>query len=299
MHCPKYDILRKLPVLGKFFKNNIKVALCCIVKMENEYLRFYVEYYRNLHFDKIFIYDNNEPDGERPEDVIGDYVKQGYVDIVDFRGRTLAQAAAYQDCHERYGKEYDWIAYFDCDEYLTFADDTNEIHEFLSQDKFREFQILHINWMIYDDNDQLDNDGRNIVDRLTRPLLPLNYILPREGRPWNDHVKSMIRGNCPDINWEYPHTPGNKNASCCNPEGLSVDANSPFQDFNHSTLYLRHYRTKTVGEWMKNKMQRGFPDMMAEEWKKLLTLDVFFEYNKESEEKLSYAKKLVALMEKK
>ena len=295
-------ILKGLPFFRMFCKGknvypDIKVALCCIVKMENEYLRFFVEYYKNLHFDKIFIYDNNDVGGENLEEVIGDYIEPGYVEVIDFRGKKQAQALAYQDCHERYGQEYDWIAYFDCDEFLTFADETNEIHKFLNQDKFKEFQILHINWMLYDDNDQLDNDGRNIVERFAKPLTPLDYMLPRIGRPWNDHIKSVVRGDFRDIKWEYPHTPGSTSAMCCNPEGESVDPYSPFQKFTHSTLFLRHYRTKSIGEWMRNKMQRGFPDMTEEEWKKCLTLDVFFEYNTKTEEKLNYAKK-VALMGK-
>ncbi len=43
--------------------------------MENDYIRFFVEYYKNLHFDKIFIYDNNDIDGEKFEDVINDYIQ--------------------------------------------------------------------------------------------------------------------------------------------------------------------------------------------------------------------------------
>ena len=69
-------ILKGLPFFRMFCKGknvypDIKVALCCIVKMENEYLRFFVEYYKNLHFDKIFIYDNNDVGGENLEEVIG------------------------------------------------------------------------------------------------------------------------------------------------------------------------------------------------------------------------------------
>ena len=52
-----------------------KIALCCIAKMENDYIRFFVEYYKNLHFDKIFIYDNNNTDGEKFEDVKNDYIQ--------------------------------------------------------------------------------------------------------------------------------------------------------------------------------------------------------------------------------
>ena len=51
---------------------NIKVCLCTIGKQENLYVREYVSYYKNYNLDKIFIYDNNEINGEKFEDVIGD-----------------------------------------------------------------------------------------------------------------------------------------------------------------------------------------------------------------------------------
>ena len=51
----------------------MKIALCCIVKNENDYLDEYVNYYHDLGFDKIFIYDNNDINGENPVDIIGKY----------------------------------------------------------------------------------------------------------------------------------------------------------------------------------------------------------------------------------
>ena len=99
------SISRKLLSLtvGPFIRRATKynhtgeIALCCIAKLENEYIRFFVEYYKNLKFDKIFIYDNNDPDGERFEEVIGDYIQSGFVEIIDFRGRKNALLASYQD----------------------------------------------------------------------------------------------------------------------------------------------------------------------------------------------------------
>jgi hypothetical protein len=61
-------------------------------------------------------------------------------------------------------------------------------------------------------------------------------------------------------------------------------------------VFLRHYRTKTIGEWVKNKMRRGFPDISEEEWKKILSIDHFFEYNTRTEEKERYAEELFRLM---
>lgn len=187
-----------------------KVALCCIGKMENDYIREYIEYYQKLCFDKIFLYDNNDIDGEKFEDVIGDYIQKGFVDIVDFRGRKMCQCDAYQDCYNRHNKEYDWIAFFDCDEFLTFVDSGKNVRDFLFQKNFSKFQLMHINWMVFGDNEMLDNDGRPVVERFVKPVFPLDF----KGMlsfPENNHIKSIIRGGLTDIKWNggygASHTP--------------------------------------------------------------------------------------------
>ncbi len=38
------------------------------------------------NIDKIFLYDNNESNGERHKKVINDYIEIGFVEIINFRG---------------------------------------------------------------------------------------------------------------------------------------------------------------------------------------------------------------------
>ena len=37
----------------------MKVALCCIGRLENRYIKEYVDFYLGIGVDKIFLYDNN------------------------------------------------------------------------------------------------------------------------------------------------------------------------------------------------------------------------------------------------
>ena len=270
--------------------NTGKIALCCIAKLENRYIRDFVEYYKNLHFDRIIIYDNNDPDGERFEEVLGDYIVSGFVEIVDFRGRKIAQLEAYDDCYAKNSRRYDWIAFFDCDEYLTFTDKSLDIHSFLSKEKYLPFQVMHVNWMVYGDNDLLEDDGRSVMERFKNPVLPLDFSTM--GFPENNHVKTLIRGGMPYQRWCNPHTIISDYLLCCNPEAQQTDLRSPFQDFTFDTAYLRHYSTKTIGEWVKNKMKRGIPDRPEASWRKALSLDRFFKTNKQTPEKLAYAEQI-------
>lgn len=167
----------------------MKVALCCIGRLENQYAVEYVEYYKSIGFDKIFIYDNNHDGEEHFEDVLQSYIDDGFVTVIDYRDKEAAQLSAYNDCYSKYGDEYDWIAFFDFDEFLTLVKD-KDIKSYLSH--FEGFQGVKINWMVYTDNGLVKNDGRGVLERFTTPMeydKAVTYKFPQ-----NYHVKSVLRG---------------------------------------------------------------------------------------------------------
>ena len=59
----------------------IKACLCVIGKNENLYVKEFVTYYKNLGYNHIYIYDNNDVNGERFEDVLDDEIKSNFVTI--------------------------------------------------------------------------------------------------------------------------------------------------------------------------------------------------------------------------
>ena len=50
----------------------MKTLLCCIGRRENQHIREFVEWYKNLGFTNIVLYDNNY-DGEEDFDGEGNY----------------------------------------------------------------------------------------------------------------------------------------------------------------------------------------------------------------------------------
>lgn len=270
----------------------MKVALCCIGRMENMYSQEYVEYYRNLGVDKIFVYDNNHDGDEHFEEVLQPYIDDGLVDIVDFRNKTVCQLEAYQDCYDKHGNEYDWIAFFDFDEYLTFKDEKISIKDYLSYEQFNEYDMIHINWMIYDDNDLVYYENKPLIERFKRPKMPLDF---KKAYPFpqNCHIKSIVRGNRKVIWDDTPHTPRNYSLKCCNSNGKACDSCSPFVlPFVFDTAYLRHFTTKTIEEFYTNKVKRGFPDGNKNFFKKHKWSDDFFTINDKTDEKMKYIESL-------
>lgn len=270
----------------------MNVAVCCIGRSENRYIREYVEHYKSIGVDKIFIYDNNYDGEEHFEDVINDHIESGFIDIIDYRNRTLCQLMAYQDCYNKYGGDYDWILFIDCDEYL-YMNGFDNIKDFLSKDKFNEYDLIHINLMTYGDNDILKYDRRRLSERFIEPVRPLNFK-KTFNFPENDHISSIVRGRLSRVVWnKTPHTPSNE-LRCCDAGGMEQNSNSPFvHPFDFTYAHFKHYTTKTVEEWVEIKVKRGFPDGNKDFFVDNDVLDDFFKVNRITYKKVKYANKLL------
>ena len=89
------------------------------------------------------------------------------------------------------------------------------------------------------------------------------------------------------------HTCYNSFCRCCDANANRVDVNSAFNEIDFTTAYIRHYSTKTIGEWVKIKQKRGLADMDDQKASQFLGLDYSFRYNNKTEEKLRYAEMLM------
>ncbi len=167
----KYEALKAKYVIDK--PKYLKIALCTMGKWENHYIREWVEYYKNLGISKIFLYDNNDIDGERFEDEISDFIKNNFIEIINYRGKYSdkynLQSKAYVDCYINRVKDYDYLAIFDIDEFL-YLNNYTHISDYLSQPKFKDFDCIRFPWLIMDDNDLVivQNNNYSLNKRFLR-----------------------------------------------------------------------------------------------------------------------------------
>ena len=106
-------------ICNNFFnENKTKTSLCIIAKQENKYIKEFVHYYKKLKINKIFLYDNNDLNGEHLEDVLSKYIKNNFVEIINYRGKYKPQKQAYNHCYINNNKDYNWMTFYDADEYL-------------------------------------------------------------------------------------------------------------------------------------------------------------------------------------
>lgn len=257
----------------------MKVLLCCIARLENRYIREFVEHYKKIGVDNICLYDNNFDGEEDFNDVIFDYIESGFVILHDFRNRKYAQFDSYNHCYVNYRNEYDWVMFFDIDEFLILRNHQT-IKEFLSQDKFAEYQAVHVKWKIFDDNGVVHDDGRPVMERFTNEAIGTD---PAYMKRENTHIKTILRGNLGILKFDNPHAPkGHHSYKACCADGSQHGFTTFFSSHYCEDAELYHYTTKSISEYIM-KIKRG---SAATPRPYQTYIDKFFGVNKPTKEKI-------------
>lgn len=257
-----------------------KIALVAIGRRENLYAVEFVEHYQKLGFDNIYILDNNHDGEEHFEDVLSPFVDSGFVKILDYRNQIKPQMRAYTEVYAQIGKDYDWIAFYDFDEFLFVSG--MDVKEWLGRFP-QDCEEVLTNWMCMTDNDLVHYDPRPLVERfrqMMQPDKPVQYSFPD-----NCHVKAIIRGGLSVKFGGNPHVPDTP-LKAYNASGIRCN-NAPWQPIDWSTAHLRHFTTKTIEEWMTRKMQVGTPDRDPKQFLPFYK-DRFFTINRMTPEKQAY-----------
>jgi hypothetical protein len=125
--------------------------MCTIGKKENIYIKEFVDYYKKLGYNHIFLYDNNDINDERFDEILKTEIKNNFVTIINYRGykgkKQNPQFDSYKNCYQKNHHNYDWLSFFDIDEYLELNPLNQKIQEFLNQKKFNKCQVIKINWL--------------------------------------------------------------------------------------------------------------------------------------------------------
>lgn len=295
-----YCFYTKLKHLFKniFIKNkDIKVCLCIMGKEENIYAKEYIAHYKKLGYNHIFLYDNNDINGEKFEKILIDEINDDFVTILNFRGkkgkkgkRGGIQLEIYYHCYEKNNKEYDWLSFFDFDEFLEIRPKGESIQNFLSNKRYKTCETIKINFLHYSDNEYLFYFNNSVQERFTTPLY--NNIN-------NKVVKSIIKGSLKENYWKRSncaHTSLMKYITC-NSLGQKIKYNSFIIPFNYTYAYLKHYMTKSVEEYC-NKVRRGeafFNYLQFNEKRKQFKINKYFKFNKKTNNKIILFKLLFSI----
>ena len=231
-------------------KSALKVLICTVAKQENKYIKEFVEHYEKLKFEKIIIYDNNDLNGENFNKILRNEIKNKFIEIIDYRGLSQPQESALNDCYNKNKMNYDWIAFYDIDEFL-YIRKYSDINQFLSLGKFKKCQSIIINWKYFGDNDKLYYESKPLSKRFIYPL-DIAKINIDSKHLFFSAAKTIVRGRL-NITWGHlPHYINNtKN---CRPSGKILK--NYFSPPQLSKAWLSHYITKSTEEFIQ-RLKRG------------------------------------------
>ena len=220
--------------------NNIKVALVCIAKNEDYYLDEWLEYNHKLGFNHIFLYENDwRCNLEKP-----------YLTKIKCDGK-VKQLFAYNSFIEN-NKEFDWVAFIDCDEFITLVKHNN-IKEFINE--YDNTNGISLNWFYFGSGDLLKRESNSLLKQFQH-----------RSSKTDKHIK-VIMNLKKNFKMILPH---NSNISV-------IDTNRKLFNgsFNYGgpsdVAYINHYRNKTYEDFIL-RCERGRADceLVAKitEWEK-------------------------------
>ena len=268
----------------KFRESNIKVCICTLAKDENKYILEFVEHYKKYGIDKIYLYDNNDIDGERFDDILRKYIEDEFVLIKDWRGikGTSTYYGIMDSCYQTYHDQYDWLIFYEIDEFLYLKNYKN-IKSYLISNRFKKCESIQLNWVHMSDNNKIYYENKSLAERF-----------PEIGKNVNRYkfnkicfVKTIIRGHLKNINITHNHFLSKK-LKACNGFGRmnknkGILSLRPDYEYN----YIKHYYSKSAQEFVE-KINRG--DLLRGneieiiEW----AIEKFFYINEITKEKIEY-----------
>lgn len=208
----------------------MNVALVCIAKNEDNYIEEWIQYHLYLGFDHIFIYENDWRCN----------IDSSLVTKIPFDGLGM-QENAYNHFLKYYNNEYDWVAFFDVDEFLVLKKQ-DDVKIFLQD--YNDYNGVAINWYIFGDNNLNEpNESYSVLERFTK-----------RGRLMDNHVKCIVKTN---INDSYNIHNFRKTSVVNTNKDVIV---GPFnKSKNDDIAQINHYFTKTIKEWEQKKTRGRAP----------------------------------------
>ena len=186
-----------------------------------------------------------------------------------------------EDCRKKNFKKYDWLIFFDMDEFL-FLRNYTHIQDYLNQRHFNKCQRIYLNWFFHTDNNLLYYDNRSLVERFPEKKISFNgkYLI------LSSSVKSILKGNI-DVKIISPHNL-NRKLIGCNGFGYIKNVSYRTDEPDHYYYYIDHYYSKSTEEFVKKIARGGVAKRAKNNKYDLCAIKAYFSFNEITKEKIDY-----------
>ena len=260
--------------------NNTKVCLCTPAKNENRYIREFVEHYEKYGVDKIFLYDNNDIEGEKFDEILSDYIEKDFVEVRDWRGKAKALMQMMNDCYQTNYQIYDWLIFYEIDEYIHLSNYTN-VKPFLNLPRFKHCEVIYLNLICHTDNNLIYYDNRSLAERFPRTV-------PKYKKGgYRLEIKSILRGHIPNIEITNNHLLSTDLHNCNGYGNKNRYYYKTYSNQNdYKNYYIDHYYSKSTEEFIE-KLNKG--DVYLDTLKYVMQrVDKYFTQSEITKEKIDF-----------
>lgn len=240
----------------------MRILLFTAVKDEGPYILEWLAYHKALGFTDFLIAQNDSKDGTT--EILRRLQQLGEIAFIDNdnpKGSPQMAASRLAARTELFNSS-DWMAFFDCDEYLNLCKH-DTLEDFL--DDFSEFDSIAVNWLNFGDSGLSQWGCGLTIERFTQCAHP--------DHAYNAHFKCLHRPSCKDFQGFGPHRPHptkpirtfvytDKSAVEDDVQLGAVPQPSPNRAARHDIACLHHYSVRTREEFLRKEI-RGhafYPD---------------------------------------
>ena len=180
------------------------------------------------------------------------------------------------DCYKKNFLEYDWLIFYEIDEYINLKNYSN-IKYFLNEDKFKKCQTIQLNWVMHTDNNKIYYENKPLKIRFPDSKKSVKIAA----------IKSILRGKIPYITINCVHKINTKLKTCDGFGNKTRVVGAGTDKLDNEYYYIDHYFCKSTEEFV-NKINKG--DVLYNQKNFLERIKVYFEINQVTQEKIDYIK---------
>jgi hypothetical protein len=235
-------------IVGRVIKKNrgdqYVLALCCIVKDEDEYLQEWMEYHLKIGVQHFFIYDNESK--KAVSDTLKTLSLSQFATVLRIYGKAK-QVKAYNDCLSRHKQSCHWIGFIDVDEFIVPKSTKGDLIGFLEE--FRKFGGLGINWLVFGSSGHIKRTNQSQLE---------SFLFRSETSfPINRHVKVLVQTKYVKRSIGAHSFSFIDSYSCVNENGVPVTGS--YSDVSVDKIQINHYYCRSLEEYQR-KIERGLAD---------------------------------------
>lgn len=226
----------------------MKLGCVLLIKDENEYLPEWLAWHVAQGVEHFYIYDDSRESSVL--DVLGEYA-----DMCTVRDATRyqyhLQFEAYIDALRRFGRETEWMAFIDTDEFIR-PTGTQSVLELLETMPDNAAAVL-CPWVVYNANGHMTKTEGAVRERFTQtvPWPFTAYNMPN----WKSIVRPAL------VQTMAAHSPIKMSEGTILVDANGDEAEDKY-DLPADKLVVDHYYTKSYEEWVE-RLSKGSCDPFA------------------------------------